>query len=329
VDGWGAPATERALHPPPRVQLLDVPRYATLARTSSVSSSLRYRVRGDGAEEVVVDVHYWAGGGPWRRATTAAPTLESSADGEAVFRAEWDVAADLGQASAVQLRLVPRWMPSVAGSIAVTPRTVLSAPLLVGCRGGCCDASGAPREAGVVCRRRRGPCDVEEVCDGSSVVCPPDGRAEAGEVCRAAAGACDVEETCDGSSVSCPADASAADGTTCGADQCAPMACQAGVCVDGAPVDCDDGDVCTADACAPETGCSHEPIAGCCHADSECTGGPGGACVEGGCVYDDPPADDGGCGCAAPGRAAPHPTWLWLGLALGALWLRRPRRTRS
>jgi len=63
----------------------------------------------------------------------------------------------------------------------------------------------------------------------------------------------------------------AADGTPCG-DTCHPADdCQGGSCVPGAPLSCPgDGDVCTQDFCDPSSGCVHQPIAGCCHNDTEC-----------------------------------------------------------
>jgi hypothetical protein len=59
---------------------------------------------------------------------------------------------------------------------------------------------------GTVCRRALDSCDVEEVCDGSAVECPPDTLHDPGFVCRPAKTPCDVPETCSGSSPYCPPD---------------------------------------------------------------------------------------------------------------------------
>ena len=63
----------------------------------------------------------------------------------------------------------------------------------------------------------------------------------------------------------------AADGTPCG-DTCHPADdCQGGSCVPGTPLSCPpDTDVCTQDFCDPSSGCVHQPIADCCHNDTEC-----------------------------------------------------------
>ena len=62
-----------------------------------------------------------------------------------------------------------------------------------------------------------------------------------------------------------------ADRTPCG-DACRPAdTCQGGSCAPGTPLFCPpDTDVCTQDFCDPSSGCVHQPIAGCCHNDTEC-----------------------------------------------------------
>ncbi|HRI65111.1 MAG TPA: hypothetical protein PK156_12770 [Polyangium sp.] len=69
--------------------------------------------------------------------------------------------------------------------------------------------------AGTVCRISLGECDVEEVCDGISDVCPNDTFALSGTLCRNALGACDIAESCNGQSADCPTDTYAANGTVC------------------------------------------------------------------------------------------------------------------
>ena len=100
--------------------------------------------------------------------------------------------------------------------------------------------------ANVICRADAGECDVEEVCDGVSNLCPTDTLEIAGTTCgdssdtactdpdtcdgmgsclsnhapstvecRADAGDCDIAENCDGNGA-CPADAFEMAGTACG-----------------------------------------------------------------------------------------------------------------
>ncbi|HTP28831.1 MAG TPA: hypothetical protein VMK12_24620, partial [Anaeromyxobacteraceae bacterium] len=78
-----------------------------------------------------------------------------------------------------------------------------------------CQVAGQLAAAGTVCRAAAGACDVPEICDGVSGVCPADELAAAGTVCRAAAGDCDIAEACTGSSPACPADSFKAAGTVC------------------------------------------------------------------------------------------------------------------
>lgn len=170
-------------------------------------------------------------------------------------------------------------------------------PATVECRGstGICDIAEFCTGGGAACpidvfvpssfqcRASVGACDVPEFCSGTDGACPADAVTTAGTECRAARGTCDPAETCDGLSGNCPADAFVPDGTSCvDAIACnGDEVCAAGNCVPAAPPDCDDGDVCTADMCGEPDGCLHEPIAGCCHDDSDCLGGP--ACAAGIC----------------------------------------------
>src|SRR2546422_1841714 len=75
---------------------------------------------------------------------------------------------------------------------------------------------------GAECRAAVGPCDVAELCDGTSTECPDDAKQPAGTECRAAAGDCDVAATCDGSGDVCPANTFKPATTTCrpAVDQC-------------------------------------------------------------------------------------------------------------
>src|SRR5829696_6610606 len=75
---------------------------------------------------------------------------------------------------------------------------------VVACLNGTCGFVAAAR--GTVCRPAAGPCDVEEVCDGSSLSCPADAFQLSTYICRPAAGPCDLAETCTGNSAGCPSD---------------------------------------------------------------------------------------------------------------------------
>src|SRR5215831_6542816 len=84
---------------------------------------------------------------------------------------------------------------------------------------GTCNAAGqcvyTKKTAGTVCRAAAGPCDLAEVCNGTSGACPNDSKVTAGTVCHAATGPCDLAETCDGTNAACPNDQVAASGTVC------------------------------------------------------------------------------------------------------------------
>ena len=77
-----------------------------------------------------------------------------------------------------------------------------------------CDSGGtcvhAAGNAGAVCRSAAGPCDVAEVCTGTSPDCPADVLQPETVECRPAAGVCDLAEYCTGTSAACPPDAKSA-----------------------------------------------------------------------------------------------------------------------
>lgn len=70
------------------------------------------------------------------------------------------------------------------------------------CAAGEC-VGGTPAAVGTVCRAARGPCDVEETCDGSTTECAADELLD-GTVCRPSTGSCDLAEHCNGISPRCP-----------------------------------------------------------------------------------------------------------------------------
>jgi MYXO-CTERM domain-containing protein len=85
-----------------------------------------------------------------------------------------------------------------------------------------CDGSAAEcpgdgvEPAGTVCAAADDdlPCDLEDVCDGSTMVCAPRVRS-AGFACRASTGICDLGGECDGASATCPASVPAMTGLPC------------------------------------------------------------------------------------------------------------------
>jgi hypothetical protein len=61
-------------------------------------------------------------------------------------------------------------------------------------------------DAGEVCRDLGGDCDVAEICNGVSGLCPDDITLPATTTCRTAGGACDIAEMCPGDGPECPED---------------------------------------------------------------------------------------------------------------------------
>src|SRR5262249_33033392 len=108
-----------------------------------------------------------------------------------------------------------------------------------------------------VCRTSAGVCDVAESCDGVGNECPPDVKSTA--VCRPSGGQCDVAEHCDGFNPNCPADALVPDGTACDdGDACSSgEVCTGGVC-GGAVGGCGPCETCAAGGCVvgPKAACA-------------------------------------------------------------------------
>jgi hypothetical protein len=114
------------------------------------------------------------------------------------------------------------------------------------------------------------PCTIDHCvpgvgCGEHEPLCPSDGFACNGvEHCFAPVGQPPI--CVPGTPVSCDDH----DACTIDAGCMEPGGCSFGV------VDCQDDDPCTQDGCDPTIGCTHEPIAGCCHDAAEC---PTDACV--------------------------------------------------
>src|SRR5438094_6856669 len=110
------------------------------------------------------------------------------------------------------------------------------------------------------CRPAAGPCDAAERCTGTDAACPADAK-KTSDVCRPATGPCDVDERCDGTHDACPADGFKAAGTECRA--------AAGVC--DAAESCTGSDAaCPADAQKTSDLC--RPAAGPCDVEERCDG---------------------------------------------------------
>src|SRR5207247_2431829 len=106
--------------------------------------------------------------------------------------------------------------------------------------------------AGTICRASQGECDLQEVCTGTSAICPPDAKSTA--LCRKSAGDCDVDDFCNGTDNVCPPDAFQPATVECRAkhDQCDVAEHCTGssaLCPDDAPAPdgtgCNDNDLCT------------------------------------------------------------------------------------
>lgn len=165
--------------------------------------------------------------------------------------------------------------------------------------GASADGTCSVLSSGTICRASNGACDPAELCDGTSVACPPiDVRATAGTTCRAAAGGCDVAEVCDGSTSGCPGDGLAGSGVVCrsdvgdcdveerctGADAACPAdvvsaagaMCRAAVGPCDQPESCDGASgACPTDTFLPATTVCDATIAGPCDAPDHCTGASG------------------------------------------------------
>jgi len=175
------------------------------------------------------------------------------------------------------------------------------------CATASCDPNGAPGNcdvltplaAGTECRAALGVCDLPELCDGSSGVCPEDAANSTSE-CRPAAGVCDLAEFCSDASDDCPPDDFAPITTSCRAAQ--------GVC--DAEEFCDGAGSCPPDGFAPTT-TSCRAAQGACDAEEFCDGA--GSCPPDGFEPSTTSCDDGiactegdhcdGSGACSPGTA--------------------------
>lgn len=223
-----------------------------------------------------------------------------------------------------------------AGSIGLCGTPGICDGLAAGCPG------AMPRAAGAVCVPAEvgNPCDVDDVCDGTTDVCQPrfaDATVACGgtptEVCdaadhcsgtsadcvavylsgvecRASSGGCDIPEACLGDAPSCPPDALLPSGTTCRAS--IDLVCDPTEVCDGASAACPaDVTTCSGDA-GPTDGGGRD--AGDPTADSGSSGADAGVA----------PIAAAGCACRAT-RGEPRASGLLLGVALALVARRRLR----
>src|SRR5881398_377611 len=131
--------------------------------------------------------------------------------------------------------------------------------------GDCCSSNCKFEPPTTVCRPAAGPCDVAELCTGTSGQCPADTLKPSTFKCRPAAGPCDAAERCTGTDAACPADAKKT------SDVCRPAAgpCDVEERCDGTRDDC------PADAFQPATVTCRD-AAGVCDAPELCAGSSAG-----------------------------------------------------
>lgn len=127
----------------------------------------------------------------------------------------------------------------------------------------CCSSSCQVKSSSNICRESIGPCDLDEYCDGTSPVCPPDKRDHSFTPCRSSDNyGCIANAMCDGVSADCP-DSFTPANTPCNSDDnlCTIEMCNGeGDCLPGfmAYNDPDDGNVCNGfELCDPETGLAY------------------------------------------------------------------------
>ncbi len=121
------------------------------------------------------------------------------------------------------------------------------------------------------------PCDDGNACTTGDQC--SEGLCEAGSLLNCNDGndcttdSCDPDAGCKNE----PVEGGCSDDDACTTDDF----CANGVCIPGAPLECDDSNVCTTDSCEPATGCQNIPASGDCTDGNECT--TGDTCTDGQC----------------------------------------------
>jgi hypothetical protein len=152
-----------------------------------------------------------------------------------------------------------------------------------GTPGSCCSATCTFQPDDTVCSddnacTRTDTCQAGTCTGGDPVVCT-------------ALDQCHDAGTCDSTTGICSNPAKP-EGLACNDDNACTTgdSCTAGVCVGGAPPNCDDGNVCTDDACNPATGCVYVNNSNPCEDGNACT--TGDICSSGACEGGPPPNCD-------------------------------------
>jgi len=182
-------------------------------------------------------------------------------------------------------------------------------------------AGSTPRPVGTVCLAAMPgvPCDVDDVCDGMSELCPST-FAAAGSVCAPpGAGACDTFDVCTGTSADCPALFLA--GLECRA---AAGSCDAVELCSGDAPDCPPDDVESAGmVCRASIDLSCDPAEACDGTSTSCPAdvvscAPGDAATADATAGWDAGAPSAATGCACAGAGSERSGW-WIVLVLAAL----------
>lgn len=130
------------------------------------------------------------------------------------------------------------------------------------------------------------PCDDGDLCTVNDV-CSAGQCAGTVKDCSALDDQCNIG-VCNAVSGVCEAQPSNSGGICDDSDQCTTSdTCAGGVCMGGAPPDCDDGNVCTDDSCGPATGCVNTNNTAPCDDGNACT--TSDTCSAGACVGGTPP----------------------------------------
>ena len=155
-----------------------------------------------------------------------------------------------------------------------------------------------PGNLGAICRASVGPCDISEICDGTSANCPVQTFNSSMTICRGASGVCDATERCSGTGPDCSADLVLSSNTTCRAvyHECDSSEFCNGI-LKTCPVDSNlsNGASCSSDNCTTNRTCTYgvcsggTPIlpkpSGCsCTGNSTSTCDEAGFCQEAACV---------------------------------------------
>ncbi len=249
-----------------------------------------YLLDGSEALDVSADAQRDASGEPTDTLTSDTSTNESPDSSSSVDAQLGDASSDSASTAIDASAPPPDAAPDSASPDVAPPPCTVGDPCTIECGQGTLDGAcvcqiTGPRPNGTACRVRAGDCDLDDACDGSSLLCF-DQLVVAGTMCDPARGVCDPADRCDGLSRRCPqsfastAVACADEPNMCTDDHCDG----AGACVhvpNTAP--CDDGDVCsdpdrcnsgicqgtaTGDPCsdrctycAPRIGCQVRPTA--------------------------------------------------------------------